>query len=173
MPKEKPVLKLSLEKSPTPVNLRPLMVLAAGILFFLFIWQMFAYYQKSSEIQRKQIEIEAMKTHLQTLTEQKKALGVVENFEAFNGAIGARNEWLRLREKSPVFILAKLETQKPGIVTLKSFESNESGGTVKMIAGDMDTASRYMNAVFGNGNVRVSVEERVRNGVLAVCSWNE
>ena len=167
------MLKVNLEKATKPVDLRPLKPWAAGLCFFMLVWQGFSYYQKSSDIQRKLAEIETLKIRLQALNEQKKALAVVENFEALNGAIGARNEWLKLREKSPVILLAKLEKEKPGVVELKSFESSEAGGTIKMIAGDMDTASRYMNAVFGNSNVRLSMVERVRNGILADCTWTE
>lgn len=167
------MLKLNLKKGPAPVNLRPLKPWAVWVLFFILVWQGFSYGQKSSETQRKKAEIETLKTKLQALNEQKKALAVTESFETLNGAIGARNEWLKLREKSPVFILNKLEKGKPGAVELKSFESDGSRGTIKMIAGDMDTASRFMNAALGNNNVRVTMEERVKNGILAVCSWSE
>lgn len=173
LPKEEAVLKLNLIKGSAIINLRPLKPLAAGMLFLLLVWQGVSYGQKSSEIQRKQTEIETLQTQLQALIEQERALGVPESFETLNGAIAARNEWLKLREKSPVFILAKLEKERPGAVELKSFESDETKGTIKMVAGDMDTASRYMNAVLGNTNVRVTMEERVKNGILAVCSWNE
>ena len=143
------------------------------MLFFLLVWQGISYGQKCSEIQRKQTEIETLKARLQTLLEAKKAFTVSESFETMNGAIAARNEWLQLRKKSPVFILAKLEKERPGAVELKSFESDGSKGTIKMVAGDMDTSSRFMNAVLGNANVRMTMEERVKNGILAVCSWNE
>jgi len=167
------VLKLNLKKGPALINLRPVKPLAAVMLFFLLVWQGVSYGQRSSELQRKQAEIETLKTRLQTLNEQKKTFAVPESFETLNGAIAARNEWLQLREKSPVFVLAKLEKERPGAVELKSFESDENKGTIKMVTGDLDTASRYMNAVLGNSNVRVTMEERVKNGILAVCSWNE
>lgn len=167
------MLKLNLKRGPASVNLRPMMPLFAVMLFFLLTWQGFSYGQKSLEIERKQAVIKTLETRLQTLNEQKKAFAIAESFETMNGAIGARNDWLKLREKSPVFILTKLEKEKPGAVELKSFESDGSRGTIRMIAGDMDTASRFMNAVFGNNNVRVAMEERVKNGILAVCSWSE
>ncbi len=165
--------KLNLEKGPTPVDLRPMKPLAAGVLLFMLVWQGGAYYQRTAEIEKKQAEIGILKNKLEALKEKKKTLAVVENFEMLNGAIGARNEWLRLRGKSPAIVLAKLEKERPGAVELKSFESSDSGGTIRMIAGDMDTASRYMNAVFGNNNVRLATEERVRNGIIAVCTWTE
>ena len=167
------MLKLNLKKGPAHINLRPLKPLAAVLLFFLLVWQGVSYGQKSSEIQRKQAEIETLKARLQTLNEQKKAYAVPESFETLNGAIVARNEWLRLQEKSPVFILAKLEKERPGAVEIKSFESDTGKGIIKMVAGDMDTHTRYMNAVLGNTNVRMTMEERVKHGILAVCSWND
>lgn len=167
------MLKLNLRKGPSPVNLRRLKPWVATALFFLLVWQSITYGQKSSDIQKKQVEIDALKIRLKVLNEQKANLSPSDSFEAINGAISARNEWLKLKEKSPVHILTKLEKEKPGAAELKSLESDATRGTIKMIAGDMDTASRYMNAVFGNSNVRIAMEERVTNGILVVCSWNE
>jgi hypothetical protein len=148
-------------------------LLAVVMLSVLLIWQGFSYVQKSAEMQRKQSEIEALNTRLQALREQRKRFSAVEDFEMLNGAIAARNEWLLLRRKSPAFLLDKLEKDRPGAVELKRFESDGTKGTSKMIAADLDTASRYMNAVLGNSNVRVTMEERANTGILAVCSWNE
>lgn len=167
------MLKLNLIKTSTPINLRPMKQLAVVMLFLLLIWQGFSHTRKNAEMQRKQSEIEVLNTRLQTLREQRKRFSAVEDFETLNGAIAARNEWLSLRKKSPVFLLARLEKERPGAVELKSFESDGTKGTSKMVAGDLDTVSRYMNAVLGNSNVRVTMEERANTGILAVCSWNE
>ena len=167
------MLKLNLKKGLTSIPWRPLKLWAAGVLFLILIGQVFSWIQSTSEYQRKHAELTALKSRLQALQEQKNALVMVENPELLSGSIGALNEWIKQREKSPVFILAKLERERPGAVELKSFESDGTRGTIKMEAGDLDTASRYMNAVFGNANVRVTMEERVRNGILAVCLWNE
>lgn len=167
------MLKLNLKKGPKIFNLRPIKLLAVIVLSFILLWQGFSREQRNLEKEGKQTEINKLKARLKNLEEKKKNLAGPENPETLNGAIWARNEWVKRREKSPVFILARLEKEKPGAVELKSLESGDSGGTIRMNAGDMDTASRYTNAVFGNRTGRITMEERSRNGIITVYKWND
>ncbi|MBF0503246.1 MAG: hypothetical protein HQM09_24200 [Candidatus Riflebacteria bacterium] len=168
------MIRLNLKIGRTVVNLRPVRLVVVGLLLLGIVAQSYLYFQKSVEQERKQNEIEGLKNQMHTLQEQKQELKKTpENFEALNGALTARNDWLKRREKSPVYLLAKLEQERPaGGVELRTFESEGPRGTIKMAAGDLDTASRFMNAIFGN-NVRVTHDERISTGIVAVCTWTD
>jgi hypothetical protein len=167
------VLKLNFKKGPPPVNVQPIKPWVAMLLCFSLLWQSGTWYQKHTIEQQKQAEIKSLSSQLQILREHKKSLATSDDLDSLNGAIYAQKEWIKQREKSPLFLLAKLEKERPGAVELRGFEADGGRGTIQMIAGDLDTASRYMNAVFGNTNVRIAMVDRVAHGILAGCTWTD
>jgi Tfp pilus assembly protein PilN len=167
------MIKLNLRKGRPPIHLQRFRNWTAAALLILLFWQMGTFIQNRTAMQIRQTEINALKAQLQTLQARREALTVLETLEALNGAVNARNKWVQDREKSPLAVLAKLEQEQPGAVEIQSFEAEGNRGTIRLLAGDMDIVQRYMHAVFGHTNVRITMEERFHTGIIAACTWTE
>ena len=154
-------------------NFRQVKVWAVKLLLVTLFLQTLIYWHFSSENKKKKQGIILLKKQFETMEERKKEFLAMTPPESISGAIQARNEWFKEREKMPIFILSRLEKEMPPNIELKVFESGGGGGTIQIVAPDMDSATSYLNGVLGSRNVRITMLDRVPTGILAACTWNE
>lgn len=155
------------------VDAKPIKVLAIKILAVSFFIQMIIYWLSSYDNQKRKEAIALLKKQISVMEVRKKEFLEMTPPEKISGLVQERNDWFKSREKMPVMILARLEKEIPPGVELKVFENGGGGGNIQLVAPDMDTATRYLNGVLGNKNVRITTIDHVPVGILAACTWTE
>lgn len=167
------MIRLNLVKDLSHGNVNHLKVLGVKFLIASFLIQGVYYWDHASTQAKRKEAITLLKKQVATMEDRKKEFLEMTPPEQISGAVLTRNEWFKEREKMPIFILSRLEKEKPDGVELKIFEAAGGGGNVQLLAPDMDSATRYLNGVLGTKNVRVSMVDSVPGGILAACTWTE
>ena len=89
------------------------------------------------------------------------------------GELIDRNRWVESRLRTPVTVLAKLDQgNKPGLHLL-SFEGKTSGGSLRLLAADMDSASRFLQEIFHSNTDRLVLETRAPEGLILGYTWTD
>jgi hypothetical protein len=167
------MIRVNLLKDRSFSDLRHVKVWAVKLLLVTLFLQTVWYWLCFSDNAKKQHGIIVLKKQIVSMEERKKEFLAMTPPDRISGAIKARNEWFREREKMPVFILSRLEKGMPPNIELRTFESGDGGGNMQITAPDMDTATSYLNGALGTRNVRITMVDRVPTGILAACTWNE
>jgi len=123
--------------------------------------------KKESEAERLMGRLVELEQRLEQTTNPKTDLSKLA------GALLDRNQWLESRSQTPIEILARFDKEnKPGIHLL-SFEGKMGGGSLKLVAADMDTASRHLAEVFHSNTDRLVLENRTPEGLVLGYTWND
>lgn len=167
------MIRLDLLKARSFPDFRRVKVGAVKLLTVALFLQILIFWHLSSENTRKKQGVLLLKNQIAKMEEKKKEFLAMTPPEKISGAIQARNEWFKAREKMPIFILSRLENKMPPNIELKTFETGDNGGNLQIAAPDMDSATGYLNGVLGSKNVRIMLVERVPTGIIAACTWTE
>lgn len=168
-----PMIRLNFLSSPVSAKLK-WQIPAIGVLSLLFVVQVIGGVRSWASRSRDDAEAEQLRgklTALEQRLEQSKSPG--EDLRKLAGILVDRNEWVRGRFRSPVAILAKLDQGKQPGIHLLSFDAKINGGSLKLAAGDMDGASRYLKEIFHSNVDRLALESKTPEGLLLGYVWND
>ncbi|MFZ2960407.1 MAG: hypothetical protein WA705_26300 [Candidatus Ozemobacteraceae bacterium] len=147
---------------------------AIAVLSVTLFLQIVMVFSTWLEISRKEGEAERLKGRLVELEQRlEQTTNPKTDLSKLAGALLDRNQWLESRSQTPVEILFRFDKgNKPGI-HLFSFEGKAGGGALKLVAADMDTASRHLAEVFHSNTDRLALENRTPEGLVLGYTWND
>jgi len=119
-------------------------------------------------------EAEALRGRLAELEQQlEQNPNPTEDLSKLAGELIDRNRWVESRTKTPVDILARLsQAIKPGLHLL-TFEGRTTGGSLRLVAADMDSASRFLRETFHSNTDRLTTESRTPEGLVVGYTWTD
>ena len=142
-----------------------------GILGLLLLSQVSTAYTDWRDRSKFEVEAERLKGVLLALEQRYDQASAPADVDRLAAAVFERNKWVEDRCRSPAGILSKLDQAKPAGVRLLTFEGKLNGGTLRLLAGDMDSASKYLRQVFHSSTDRLSVETKTPEGLILVYTW--
>ncbi|MBA4363206.1 MAG: hypothetical protein C0411_21120 [Pseudomonas sp.] len=116
-------------------------------------------------------EAERLRGVLAALEQRYDQASAPADIDRMAGAVFERNRWMEDRCRSPAGILSMLDQAKPAGIRLLTFEGKLNGGTLRLLAADMDSASKYLRQVFHSGTDRLTLESRSPEGLILVYTW--
>ncbi|HEY9069799.1 MAG TPA: hypothetical protein VIV61_06045 [Candidatus Ozemobacteraceae bacterium] len=167
------MLKLNVLHGNSTKRFRSIKTGLCWFLVFPILIQAHTCWQQRAEQQKAAIEAERLQQRAAVLEVTSSQRRTPDDFGALYGAIREKNIWIERRANSPLVVLDRFESNNSSSIVFKSIETDGKGGTIKLAAPDMDTAARFLNASIGNANVRINTDERIRDGVIVIGSWNE
>jgi hypothetical protein len=110
---------------------------------------------------------------LTVLDERWQKAAAADEADVLAGALAVRNAWQQDRALSPVAALARVVRDRPAGCRLLSFSGRIGAGSLELVAGDMDTAARFLHATFPNGTQRLTLADRTAEGLRVSFAWTE
>lgn len=145
-----------------------------GLISFLLLgfalWQGYAEHVRNKERERDKSAAKTSQEKLTALESERQRLGDMDLAKQAT-TIQARNEWVTAKHRSPVRLLAALEARLPEGVEVRGLQAGLAAGELLAVGPELDTLTRWFNAVFPGQSGKLTVESRDGSRLLCRYTW--